>query len=233
MPKVSNEIVHRHRYPGWFALPLGLLLLVLGLAVYAFAIQAKARAILNDVSGLKVGVSSTSEVEALARHHKGDLRERRCDDGKCVFWFEIRNTWLNRLRLEPLAIFEASIAVNGGKVSSITVMLSRDTRVFPTFPSAGITEEYLQRPEVSAPYAFPTPVGKPYIRVALTTGATAVQRQHAYAYSLRCLIKLGGGCDLPCDYLPLAWHDWQGELEKDGFGVGGFGNHYPNRQRCK
>lgn len=237
MPKVSNEIVGRHRHLHWFAIPPVLLLVALGIAGYAFAIQARARSILDDVAGLKVGASSTSEVEALTSRHKGDLRNRRCDEGRCVFWFEIRNTWLHRLKLEPVAIFEASIAVDGGKVDSITVMLSRDTRVFPTFPSAGITEEYRRKPEYltdqSAPYAFPTPVGKPYLRVALTTAATAVERQHAYAYSMRCLIKPGGGCDLPCDYLPLAWHDWEAELQRQGFGVGGFGNYYPNRERCK
>jgi hypothetical protein len=83
------------------------------------------------------------------------------------------------------------------------------------------------------PYWFPTPVGKPYLSVALTGQANAIQRQHAYAYSLMCLIKPGRGCDLPCDYLPLAWRDWEAELEKQGFGAGGFGPYYPNRKRCK
>jgi hypothetical protein len=237
MPAVSNKVVERRRDVRWIAAPLALLLVTFGMLVYAIAIQARARAILHDVSALKVGISSLGEVEALAARHKWDLREKHCDDGKCFVAFEIYNTWLHRLKLEPVARFRASIAVKGGTVDSISIMLSRDTRVFPTFPSAGITEEYRKAPEhlgnSATPYSFPTPVGKPYLWVVLTTQANAVQREHAYAYSLTCLVKPGGGCDLPCDYLPLAWHDWEAELETDGFGVGGFGDYYPNRQRCK
>jgi hypothetical protein len=55
------------------------------------------------------------------------------------------------------------------------------------------------------------------------TPKVSVAQRHTYAYSLECLTKLGGGCDLPYDYLPVAWHDWQAELEKQGLGVGGFG----------
>jgi len=146
-------------------------------------------------------------------------------------------TWLYRLKLEPIARFHADVEADGGTVSFISVMLSRDTRVFATSPSAGITEEYLNVPKhmggVSTPYWFPTPVGKPYLRVALTAQASVEQREHAYTYSLECLTKIGGGCDLPCDYLPVAWHDWQAELEKHGFGVGGFGVYYPDHSRCR
>jgi hypothetical protein len=64
------------------------------------------------------------------------------------------------------------------------------------------------------PTGFQPQLGNPIFRVALTTQASVAQREHAYAYSLECLIKPGGGCDLPCDYLPIAWHDWEAELEK-------------------
>lgn len=237
MSAVSKKIVEKNRHVRWIAAPLLVLLVTLGMLAYAFAIQSKAKSILLDVSALRVGTSSLGDVQALAARHKGDLRENHCDDANCFFAFEIYNTWLHRLKLEPAARFRASVAVKGGTVDSISIMLSRETRVFPTFPSAGITEEYRKVPErldnSTTPYWFPTPVGKPYLWVALTTQADAVQREHAYAYSLSCLVKPGGGCDLPCDYLPLAWHDWQAELEKDGFGPEGFGDYYPNRKRCK
>jgi hypothetical protein len=237
MAEVSNQIVDRRRLLHWIAVPLVLLVVAFGLSVYAFAIHASAKSILKDVSALRVGVSSIAEVEALAARHQGTLRERHCDNQKCIVSFEVYNTWLYRLKLEPIARFRASVEADGGTVNFIEVILSRDTGAFPTSPSAGITEEYLNVPKrmgnVSTPYWFPTPVGKPYLRVALTSQANVVERQHAYAYSLRCLIKLGGGCDLPCDYLPVAWHDWEAELEKHGFGVGGFGGYYPNRKRCR
>ncbi len=227
----------KSRLPRTIALPLILLVGAFGLAIYALAIQASAKSILKDISALKVGVSSVAEVEALAARHRGALREQYCDNQKCIVSFEVSNTWLSRLKLEPVARFHASVEADDGTVKFIEVMLWRDTNVFPTSPSGGITDEYLKAPEhmgdAPATYWFPTPVGKPYLRVALTTQALAAQREHAYAYSLECLVKPGGGCDLPCDYLPLAWHDWQAELEKQGFGIGGFGAYYPNRNRCR
>jgi hypothetical protein len=107
-----------------------------------------------------------------------------------------------------------------------------------TSPSGGIIEEYERVPDQmlkfsNPPYWFPTPVGKPYLRVSLTSQASPAEREHAYAMSLACLTKPGRGCDLPCDYLPLAWRDWQSELEKVGFGAEGFGPYYAARGRCK
>jgi hypothetical protein len=234
---VSNEIVDWLRRLRWIAVPLVLLVMALGLSIYAFVIQASAKSILKDVYALRVGFSSVAELEQLAARHRVALRERHCNDQDTIA-FEIYNTWLYRLELEPIAKFRVDVGAQEGTVNFIRIMLSRDTRVFPTMDSAGETAEYSKVPSHmrrngSAPYWFPTPVGKPYLFVALTNQASATQREHAYAYSLDCLTKLGGGCDLPCDYLPLAWHDWQAELEKAGFGVGGFGPYYPNRNRCK
>ena len=211
-----------------------LLTAAVAVVIYALAIEATARSILTDVSALTVGVSSIEQVEAIAARHSHWIQERSCDGSKCFFRFEVYNTWLYRLKLEPVARFQTSVKTLDGVVDSIFVDLSRDTRAFPTSSSGGATSEYRTIPERfrgynSTSYWFPTPVGKPYLWVALTTQADAVQREHAYAYSLKCLVKPGRGCDLPCDYLPLAWHDWENELLKDGFG---FGPYYPMRGRC-
>jgi hypothetical protein len=213
---------------------------VLELGIYAFVIQASARSLLTEVYTLKVGSSSVADLERLGARHRHILREHNCDSQNCTMAFEIYNTWLYRTRLEPVARFRVDLEAEEGKLNHILVILSRDTRVFPTAPSAGMTEEYHRLPQRLAgaasnpPYWFPTPVGKPYLWVALSSQASDAQRQHAYAYSLRCLIKLGWGCDLPCDYLPLAWRDWQANLEKTGpFGAGGFGPYYPSRNRCE
>jgi len=201
-------------------------------------IQASAKSLLTDVQTLKVGSSSVSDLERLAARHRGTLREQNCNSQSCTMAFEIYNTWLYRLKLEPIARFRVDVQAEDGRVIYILVMLSRDTRVFPTMDSAGVTEEYHRLPQHLAkfsnpPYWFPAPVGKPYLWVVLTSEASEPQRQHAYAYSFRCLIKPGGGCDLPCDYLPLAWRDWQADLKKQGFGADGFGPYYPNRKRCE
>jgi hypothetical protein len=237
-PAVSNVNVYTRRRLCWIAPVLILAVVVFGVAIYAFVIQASAKSILRDVYKLQVGSSSVADLEQLAARHPRTLREHKCNSQDCTMAFEVYNTWLYRLKLEPIARFRVAVEAKEGMVNYISVMLSRATRVFPTMDSAGITEEYQRLPEhlamfSSPPYWFPTPVGKPYLSVALSSQASESQRQHAYAYSLTCLIKPGGGCDLPCDYLPLAWRDWQADLEKQGFGVGGFGPYYPNRSRCE
>ena len=239
MRPMSNHRVDSGWPLRWIVLPLLLIFLFASaLAVYAFTIRERANSILKDVYALRIGASSTSDIEQLAVRHRGALRERRCDTQKCFIAFEVYNTWLYRVKLEPIARFRVDLEATNGTLNHIGVMLSRETLVFPTFPSAGMIDEYQRVPErwlkfSQAPYWFPTPVGKPYLKVVLTTEASAVQREHAYAFSLRCLIKPGGGCDLPCDYLPLAWRDWQAELENQAFGAGGFGPYYQNRARCK
>ena len=58
-------------------------------------------------------------------------------------------------------------------------------------------------------YFVPTPICKPYLRISLDSHAASIQRKRAFDFSFRCLVKPGGGCDLPCDYLPSAWQDWK------------------------
>jgi len=237
--QVSNENV-ASRWPLRWVVRLLVVSLCLAsvLFVYAFVVRQTAKSILRDVYALRVGVSSTVEVQRLMALHRHALLERHCETGKCLTEFEVYNTWLYRLKLEPVARFFVDVEERDGTVNYIMVSLSRDTRVFPTSPSGGIIEEYERVPNrmlkfSKPPYWFPTPVGKPYLSVALTSEASPVERQHAYALSLACLIMPGEGCDLPCYYLPLAWRDWQGELEKQGFGAEGFGPYYPTRARCK
>jgi len=234
--QVSREIVaSRWSLRGIF-LPLLFLFFAFGLTVYAFVIRETARSIPRDVTRSESASPPLQASSGLSTSRKFSWgwalrRPRMC--------YRVRGLqhWLYRLKLEPIARFRVDVQSQNGTVNYIGVSLMQGTRVFPTSPSAGITDEYQRLPErllrfSQPPYWFPTPVGKPYLSVALTDQASAVQREHAYAYSLICLIKPGRGCDLPCDYLPLAWCDWHAELEKQGFGAGGFGPYYPSPDRC-
>jgi hypothetical protein len=108
--------------------------------------------------------------------------------------------------------------------------------IYPTFgASAGMVEEFAEYPKIDIHrenYWFPTPVGKPYLRVQLNSHASPIERQHAYDFSFTCLTKPGGECDLPCDYLPTAWQDWKVHLKAVGFSDV-FNQHYPKSTRCK
>jgi hypothetical protein len=220
-----------------YALTLTALLIALaaiGLAAYAIVIKAQAQAILLDVSQLRVGISSEAEVAHLAEKHRSRATKKDCGPKRCTYFFEVTNSWLARVRIEPDALLQAWATVDHGVVQSIHVFVERDTKVFPSSPSGGIVEERVEYPKYlrsgEAHYGFPTPVGKPYLWVELDSHATAEQRSHAYAFSLTCLTKPGKGCDLACDYLPLAWKDWEAELKAEGWG---FGEYYPTRARCK
>jgi hypothetical protein len=226
----------RHVHVRW-AVTLTALLIVsaaVGLTAYAIVIKAQAQAILQDVSQLKVGVSPATDFAQVTARHENHLKAKNCGPDQCTYYFSVRNRWLAGVRIEPEAVFQTSVTVDHDIVRSISVWVVRDTRVFPTMDSGGMIEEYVEYPKppyrADEPhYGFPTPVGKPYLNVVLDSHATPEQRRHAYAFSLRCLVKPGGGCDLPCDYLPLAWKDWEAELKSEGWG---FGDYYPGRARC-
>ncbi len=208
---------------------------VSALTIYGFTIKAEARGILQDIYALRVGVSPELEVEKLVERHRSHLSWKNCNAKRCEYYFEIRNDWLYWARLEPSARFRAWVAVTSGKVESLGAYVLRDTRVFPTSASGGIVDESITHSDDLSSdglhYSFSsTPVGKPYLWVTLDREATVAQRSRAYTFSLSCLIKPGGGCDLPCDYLPLAWKDWESELKSSGWG---FGEYYPNRSRCE
>jgi len=208
------------------------------LACYAVVIKAQAEALLKDLIALKVGVSSGAEARQFYEKHKRLLFEvsKVCNDNDCSRIFKVQNRWLSASRLKPVAEFEASVSIKNGVVDSIGAYLFRSMPIFPTFyGSAGMVHEYARYPQDLSDrghYGFPTPVGKPYLRVRLDSQATPEQRREAFAFSFRCLVKPGWGCDLPCDYLPLAWRDWQGQLRDRGFNQA-FIEYYPKSARCK
>ena len=206
------------------------------LSCYAVFIRAEAASLLKDLTGLTVGTSTESDVEQLTRKHSRYLISRETSGEAVVTSFKVQNKWLSSLGLEPYAFFGASVSVKDGHAHHISVWLIRSMDTFPTFQgSAGMVDEYTEYPQYLSRYghfAFPTPVGKPYLRVLLDSHASPIQRRRAFAFSFDCLTKPGGGCDLPCDYLPLAWQDWQVALRDSGlFDV--FNQHYPNSSRCK
>lgn len=217
-----------------FPLLFGAILLV----SYGLIVRSQAAGLLNDLTALKVGKSTGTEVMEFAQRHQRQLFQKSdsCDVEACSMIFRVENTWLSKLRLEPLARFEVNFTLTNGLVDAIGAYLIRSMPIYPTFQgSAGDVAETVELQEkfhTSAHYIFPTPVGKPYLRVALDSHATQIERQHAFKFSLWCLVKPGGGCDLPCDYLPAAWKDWKESLFSNGLPVRDFDDYYPKNTRC-
>jgi hypothetical protein len=203
---------------------------------YALFIKAQAEYLLSDVAALKVGSSTESDVEQIATRHMQFVVSREAGDEGTTTTFKVRNVWLAALRLEPETFFSASVNVRNGRVRHISAVLFRSMDIYPTFQaSAGMVDEYDEYPPYLAHYGhfeFPTPIGKPYLKVLLDSHASSVQRQHAFGFSFNCLVKPGAGCDLPCDYLPAAWQDWKIYLQARDF-LDTFSQHYPNSPRCR
>jgi hypothetical protein len=209
----------------------------IALACYAVVVKSQAEQLLKDLTALTVGKSTEADAQQFTERHRRLFTSRIYESDYCVTGFTVRNRWLSALRLEPPAEFDAEFTVKNGKVTRIHAKLARSMPIFPTFgASAGLVTEHAEYPPQLAGrqghYAFPTPVGKPYLAIELDSKATAVQREHAFAFSFRCLVKPGRGCNLSCDYLPLAWQDWKLELQDSGFPMSDFNRHYPNNARC-
>lgn len=226
------------RLRSWFL--ISAISLVMGAAslwLYGLVLQREAAGLLTDVTTLKVGNTSSEDAKRVTEHHRKELSKAECTGESCEYGFTVSNRLLSWTHAEPPAKFIAGFTVVDGTVTHIYADLARFMPIYPTFSaSAGEVDEYAETPEYFARaghYGFPTPVGKPYLRVILDRQADVTQRQHAFAFSFQCLTKLGGGCDLPCDYLPKAFADWQTEIERSGFPMSDFETAYPGSSRCK
>jgi hypothetical protein len=206
-------------------------------ALYTLYVRHTASTMLRALTDLKAGTSSSSDAERYAQRFRRHLVSHDCKNSACTYEFEIRNTLLSSMRLEPSAGFGTRVTVEGGVITRIGAGLVRTMDIYPTFGgSAGMVQEYSEIPNPypgAGHYVFPTPIGKPYLQVRLDSHATPEQRKHAFDFSFRCLTKLGGGCDLPCDYLPSAWKDWKVDLQTTGFPMNDFNQTYRNNDRCK
>jgi hypothetical protein len=208
------------------------------LTIYGLVVKTQAESLLRDLTSLRVGVSGEAEVRRLVQRHRSYAVDQRRDDHRLYTEFRIENRWLSTLRLEPPASFIASVNVQDGKVIRIFAGLFPEMDIYPTFgASAGMVEEDLEtsRRHEHEPfhYYYPTPVGKPYLRLQLDSAASEIQRKHAFDFSFRCLTKPGWGCDLSSDYLATAWQDWRESLKGSDLYPTIFYEHYPKSTRRK
>ena len=240
MGYIGSKTLFDMRFSWRLAVVIALCVVVCSAAslwLYAFAVERSSRTLLADLIALRPGSSSGADVDKIVATHRRALQKKDCAADSCKYTFEITNRTLALLHLEPPSRFAAGMTVRQGKVEEIWAGLFRTMDIYPSFgASAGVVNDFAQVPERYADkghYIFPTPVGKPYLRVVVDELASPIERQRAFAFSFKCLTKVGGGCDLPCDYLPLAWSDWKADLQRNGFPVSDFNRVYRDNQRCR
>jgi hypothetical protein len=211
-----------------------LALLALVLAGYAVRLQHKAKRLIALASALRPGTSTTADLKSLAANFPEASTQPGCSQQTCEITISFGNDWLQKLHLEPAAQVTFFGRVERERLRLVMLEVARDTRIFPTSQSAGIVQwfdEYDSPDFGDENYRFATPLGKPYLRVVMNNAATSQQKQHAFDFSTKCLVQIGG-CDLSCDYLPLAWNDWEADLRRRGFDDA-LRKVYPKSERCE
>lgn len=118
------------------------------LGCYAFVIKSQVGSLLKDVAALVVGSSTESDVEQVTKKHGWYLVSHESSDEVVTRTFKAPNRWLSLLRLEPLALFGASVGVREGRVYHTSAWLMRSMDIYPTFEgSAGMVDEYVEYPQ--------------------------------------------------------------------------------------
>jgi hypothetical protein len=202
---------------------------------YGVVLKRTAAKLVRDVAALTVGKSTYLDAERIADSYShfrvlswgGDPTP--CVPEKCFFMFDFSNFLISRIRLVRPAVFRATVAVEDDKVTSVDIVFWGGRN--------GVHGAFVQEAERSSifkngPYSFPTPVGKPYLRVFLTPAASPTEKQHAFTIDVHCLATWRS-CDLGCDYLPLAWQDWKKELLAGWLDERSFLISYPQSTRCR
>lgn len=221
-------------------------LAILSILMYGFHLRSEADHLLADVKHLKVGESGFSDAELISRRYRrfritgggsvpvsaSSIENQfldTCTADKCLLTFAIANDPISRFRLVQGAAVGVTIAVLGGNVRYVEVRISGG----PHGVNGGIVTEVGESPRTGqSSYGFPTPMGKPYLHVQITSTAAPEIRKRAWTLSTRCLMSRTG-CDIACDYLPLAWQDWKASLALKGIKEGEFRISYPKDNHCK
>lgn len=219
---------------------------ILSILTYGLYLRSHPDHLLADVKHLEIGESNFSDVERIALRY-GKFRilgggsvpvsanpaENRfsddCTADKCLLNFVIVNDSISRFRVVQRASFGVTLAVLSGKVRYAEARISGG----PHGANGVIVTEVEESPRITRLwYEFPTPVGKPYLHVQVASAAPSEVRRRAWTLSTRCLMS-PTGCDIACDYLPLAWQDWKSSLVQKGISEDDFRISYPNDRRCK
>jgi hypothetical protein len=221
---------------GAIAISLALVVLLCAAALaYGYVLKRTAANLVHDVAGLTLGRSTYADAQRIADSYRRfrvaswSKESTSCTPQKCFFNFDLTNSVISRVRLVRPAVLRITVAVYDDKVTSVDIAFWGGLN--GTHGAFVQEAEQFTAREVG-PYSFPTPVGKPYLRIAVTPEASAIEKQHAFTIDVDCLASWRS-CDLGCDYLPLAWKDWKKELSTRGLDNDTLLVSYPESTRCR
>jgi hypothetical protein len=196
--------------------------------------ERRADALLPEVRGLRTNVSS--EKDALAILHRYGPQGPSVASGFCVSTtagrsVTLRNDTLNWLGqksqiLRPFGnrvwSVEVVVLTENGRLCSVLYLVQalRSDGNWQVMVYAYDEGDSSSRMYSPSPYETSARVYKSMfeLRAKLTLSATAEQRERALGFDLSCLARFGG-CQQPCEILPSAWLDYQGEAHENGWEI--------------
>lgn len=207
---------------------------VAAIYLFIFAVNSiygrQAEHLLRDVGTLQVGSSNTEDVLRIMSRYGGGPSEGYasfCKSADAVYSASVGNRTLNRvgekvpvLRLFGFRLWAAGVMVllERGRVcfvSSELVMNDSIGKWTWDFDTSALPAGTIEFPNVEHPgYSVYTQDlrDRRILRTEVTSEATDGERQHAFAFDLSCLTRIGG-CKQRCELAPLVWQELYRESE--------------------
>jgi hypothetical protein len=172
--------------------------------------RREAQAFLDDFTALKLGESSFSDAQRLARQFRGipwyvASDDMSCTPLRCSFAFKFENTPLSYVPFVHHTELFVVISVKDGLIVGRQLEYERNTRRdyyfrYLVFDTAQPSTEHGWSPGTLRLKVDPR--GIPHVlQVNLGPLSTAVERKAAYALDLSCLARLHG-CGIPPAFYP-------------------------------
>lgn len=187
--------------------PLLLLLLLFGVTAFMFVyaatrhVKIEAQRFVTEMKMLTVGISTTKNVEELAKRHADAVSDERkiigsryaCTTSDCEVGFLYENSWLRRIKLSPPVWIWATLRAKNGILVYRRIEMGSGRG--PAFFLARVTEQVGPNSEPQFSVSPLWSGGKWRVTVDIAPAATPEQHDQAYGFNLDCLSNLGGCSD--------------------------------------
>jgi hypothetical protein len=186
----------------FFWLITGWLVLAATLALYCVRLRSSAQDLI-DAAG---GITSSSDIQQLVdnlRSRTGVVfwKNGAQSNGEETYEFRIENTLLHRLHLLPPAMLGVTIAIQGGKLHSLSVVMFSGRQ--PSTTSGVWIQEWFG--DSTREFRVNDNRRPSKATVDFTSGMSGVLKKKAFQLNANCLVKLRG-CRSAEEILPGVWN---------------------------